>query len=329
MHPLDLNPPFAPPFYLRHPLLQSVLNSAHFRAPRQNPMAEAAEEMILTVDGGVRLQGFYSPRPGPARGLAILLHGWEGSHTSTYMLTQGAALYAAGFSVFRLNLRDHGQSHHLNPGVFRAYLLDEAFQAVARAAALAGGGPVVLAGFSLGGNFALRIAVKAAESPIPGLAHVLAVSPVLDPEATAAALDAAGPLRRYSVKKWRRSLARKQELFPELYDFSQVIAQNSVQAMTEVILAQFGEFATPRDYYQTYAIAPDALLPVRVPLTIVTAQDDPVIPFAGFTRLELPAGVRLAAPAHGGHGGFLLGPLFKSWLEPHMVKIFSAAVQGE
>lgn len=328
MPAFELTPPFAPPFWLKNPLLQSVLNSAHFRAPRRNPMVEAAREMILTVEGGVRLQGFFSPQPGPAKGLAILLHGWEGSHTSTYMLTQGAALFAAGFSVFRLNLRDHGQSHHLNQGIFRAYLLDEAFDGVRQAAALAGGGPVVLAGFSLGGNFALRIAIKAAESPIAGLAHVLAIAPVLEPEATARALDATGPLRKYSVKKWRRSLARKQELFPELYDFGEVIAQDTVQDMTRVILAQSGEFDDPREYYATYAIAPDALLSVRAPLTIVTAQDDPVIPYEGFARLALPDGARLAAPAHGGHGGFLLGPPLRSWLEPRMVEIFNQAVGG-
>jgi predicted alpha/beta-fold hydrolase len=47
-----------------------------------------------------------------------------------------------------------------------------------------------------------------------------------------------------------------------------------------------------------------------VPTLIITAQDDPFIPYGGF---ELPAlrtnrWIRLVAPTHGGHCGFLQHP---------------------
>ena len=52
------------------------------------------------------------------------------------------------------------------------------------------GVPAFIVGFSLGGNFALRIARRCRREPIDNLRHVFCISPVLDPEkATAAAID--------------------------------------------------------------------------------------------------------------------------------------------
>lgn len=86
---------FIPPFYLRSATLQTVLASLKLRTMGKNPMVEASSEMILTVEDGVRLQGFYSKQQdgGLSQGLVILLHGWEGSAESTYILHTGKYLF--------------------------------------------------------------------------------------------------------------------------------------------------------------------------------------------------------------------------------------------
>ena len=71
--------------------------------------------MLLEVAGGVRLHGIASlPAAQPPRAMVLLLHGWEGSAESSYMRLTAAQLLHAGLAVFRLNFRDHGNSHHLN-----------------------------------------------------------------------------------------------------------------------------------------------------------------------------------------------------------------------
>ncbi|MBC2745388.1 MAG: alpha/beta fold hydrolase, partial [Desulfosarcina sp.] len=178
MEPGRLNPPF----FLKPAGVQTVLASAGLRAWGENPMVDAAREIILTTGEGVRLLGYMSRQPRPHnKGLVILLHGWEGSSESTYIRTTGRFLFRRGFDVFRLNLRDHGPSHHLNTGVFYAVLLEEVFDAVHQITEAENGRPVFLAGFSLGGNFALRIARKCATQPINSLTQVVSISPVLDP----------------------------------------------------------------------------------------------------------------------------------------------------
>jgi predicted alpha/beta-fold hydrolase len=44
---------------------------------------------------------------------------------------------------------------------------------------------------------------------------------------------------------------------------------------------------------------------IRLPTLILTAQDDPLIPFAPFRRLALPDSVRLQSTRYGGHMGFI------------------------
>ena len=110
---------YRPPRWLRNPHLQSVLGSSALRR-RRGLRALAISGAVTAehiVDGGegVRLQGFLSQMPGrEPRGLVLLLHGWEGSADSSYMRLTAAQLLARGFDVFRLNFRDHGDTHHLN-----------------------------------------------------------------------------------------------------------------------------------------------------------------------------------------------------------------------
>ena len=172
---------FRPAPYLRNGHLQTILASSPFRAWGKNPLCDAAREMIMTTSGGIRLLGFYSSQTSKkSKGLVVLLHGWEGSVASTYILCTGNALYGRGYDIFRLNFRDHGDSHHLNQGIFYAVLLEEVFQAVHQLCRSVEQKPVFLTGFSLGGNFALRIARKMLQTPIANLYHDDPIIPVAD-----------------------------------------------------------------------------------------------------------------------------------------------------
>ncbi|NCC94327.1 MAG: alpha/beta fold hydrolase, partial [Opitutae bacterium] len=149
--------PYLPPGWLRNRWLQTGLASLRLRACHTDHVLSLSRRRVLDTSGGVRLLGFDLPHPAP-KGRVVLIHGWEGSSDSTYVRTTATRLHLAGYNVFRLNLRDHGPSHHLNEGVFLAVYLDEVVEAVTRLAAEVPHLPVALCGFSLGGNFALRIA---------------------------------------------------------------------------------------------------------------------------------------------------------------------------
>jgi len=318
------NEVFAPPFYLRGTGIQTMLAGSGIPKLGSTPMYANTQEVILNPFEDVKLQGFYSPQPsGQAKGLVMLLHGWEGSANSAYILKTGRFLYKNGFSIFRLNYRDHGDTQHLNPGLFYAALLDEVFGAVQQVSAYESELPFYLAGFSMGGNFSLRVARKCAESPIGNLSHVVSISPVLDPEKSTYAIDKIPLLRIYFRKKWRRSLKKKQAYFPDLYDFKEVFALGTLMKMTEVMLEHFSDYTNAPDYFRQYSLLNNALSNITVPTTIITAKDDPIIPVDDFYQLRIHSPIILLVQDYGGHNGFVETISGKTWYEKKCSKYFS------
>jgi len=316
---------FIPPRCLRGAYTQTVLSSSKVRVVGSNPMKEVAREMIFDAGGGIRLQGFMSSQQSrtPA-GLVILLHGWEGSADSTYILHSGRYLYDLGYDVFRLNYRDHGRTHHLNEGVFYAVLLDEVFNSVKAASGLSAVPMVFLLGFSLGGNFALRIARKCLHHPIENLCHIVAVSPAIDPGKATDAIDASPFLRWYFLRKWRRSLRIKQKLYPHLYDFQDIMAHDTVRGWTDSLLKKYSAYTDTQEYFNGYALTGESIKYLNIPTTIIASRDDPAIPSDDFRNLVLGPSTRLIMHDFGGHNGFLEGVFRPTWYEKFASNTFSS-----
>ena len=308
--------PYLPPAWLHNRWLQTGLASLRLRARHTGNVLRPSRRRILTTTKGVRLLGFDLPHPAP-RGRVVLIHGWEGSSDSTYVRITAATLHQAGYNVFRLNLRDHGPSHHLNEGVFLAIYLDEVVEAVTRLAAEVPYLSVALCGFSLGGNFALRIAGRWGPEPPVNLRQVVAVSPAIDPIHSTESIDRHPALLWYFRRKWRRSLRRKQALFPHRYDFSDISPHMNLMEMTERLISRVSAYPDARTYLSAYAVTPAIYQQIRVPTAVITALDDPVIPVADLMALPENPSVERIIHAHGGHNGFLeagLGTWYEGWL---------------
>ncbi len=315
---------FTPPFPLRPAILQTMLASAKIRAPKHSKLRQYASEIILTVTDGIRLQGFLSPQPsGSKKGLAILFHGWEGSSNSTYIRCTGEALFRAGFDVFRLNFRDHGDTHHLNHDPFRSDLLDEVFDAIRQISVRYKNQPVFLAGFSLGGNFALRIAVKSAENPISNLELVLGISPLMNPAKSTAVIDNIPWMRRYFLKKWFRSMDKKEKAFPNDFDFTEAKKLPTCMAITEMLIEEQSPYPSVTKYFNTYTLEPGFFKKLKIPTLIIASADDPAIPVEDIVALEETPFLRRIITAHGGHCGFIETLRLQSWLNHLLPSLFA------
>ena len=291
--------------------------SQKFRRRGPNAMLDAADDVILDCEDGVRLKGSYSRHP-ENKALVIFLHGWEGSQDSTYVVSCGRYLYERGASVFRLNYRDHGDSHDLNEGLFFSTRFNEVFNAVRQAARKSDGAPVYIVGFSLGGNFALRIARSLRDLAIPKLRRIFAISPVVDPWGAAPLVDSNPLYRRYFLKKWSASLRKKQVLYPHLYDFDDALKHKRVLALTEQIMPLYSKYPRMEDYFNAYRVDPDDLAKIPVPVDIITARDDGMIPERDVRRLTLAPGSRMIIHDHGGHNGFFQSLLGPTWYDEHI-----------
>jgi predicted alpha/beta-fold hydrolase len=327
--PLDTS--FRPNRWLRGPHFQTILSTLPPRRARvvrrAMPVRAASVELLLDCGDGVVLQAFHaSPtkRGGePGQRLAVLLHGWEGSSDSTYVLSASQTLFDLGFEVVRLNLRDHGATHHLNRELFHSCRLPEVVGAVRALANRFAGLPIVLGGFSLGGNFMLRAAADREARDLP-LERVIAVSPVLDPAVTMTTLERGTPLyHTYFVRKWSRSLAKKQQAWPDLYDFDELLRTRSLREMTRQLVQRHTEYPTMDDYLAGYAITGNRLTTLAAPATVLTSLDDPIIEAVDLARLARTPRLDIVTTAHGGHCGFLENLSGTNWTDAQLVKLLS------
>lgn len=317
---------YRPPNWLRNPHLQSTLASSRLRrgfagvAARR--LEQTAIERIVDCGDGVRLQGFLNNvgADQPSRGLAVLLHGWEGTVRSGYLVRSALALLDAGFDVFRLHFRDHGGSIHLNEALFHSCRLDEVVGAVAAIAASEQPKRLVVAGFSLGGNFALRVGLAA---PTRGVAvdHVAAVCPVVRPTAGLAALESAPWFyHAHFMRKWRGSLRAKRALYPQRFAFSDLDLAESMREVTRRLVLAETDFSDLDAYLEGYSVADGRLSALSMPASVLTARDDPIIPIADFANLGLPPGSVLEIADHGGHCGFIIDRRLGSYAEAFLVR---------
>lgn len=322
---------FRPPGWIANRHLQSILPSLPLRRRsierRAAAVIAASRPLVLDCGEGVRLLGLHAPPPEGAqpawRRVTVLLHGWEGSADSLYVLSVAQLLHASGHDVVRLNLRDHGGTHALNRELFHSCRLAEVVGAVARVQALLPGHRLQLAGFSLGGNFCLRVGARARAAGIR-VERIVAVCPVLDPATTLDALER-GPAvyHRYFMHKWTRSLRLKQAAWPGLYDFGDMLREASLRSMTERMVLKYTDYPDLAAYLSGYAITGGALESLEAPAHVITSQDDPMILTHDLARIARPASLELTVTARGGHCGYMDSLSGPSWIDRKMLSMLT------
>ena len=295
-------------------------------------LAAGPDRTGAAPDQPVRLVGYFTPALTScgSRGMVLLVHGWEGHSHSPGILTVTDVLARAGYDVFRLNLRDHGPDLHvnrlaLNRGIFLGTLGDETAAAARSAALLARGKPVHIVGGSMGGSFALRLALAHAEEPIPNLQSVIAVCPAVNPSRDTRAIDRLQPYRSYFRRRWLRSLLQKAALFPDLYDLNPMRELHGIYEMTEWIIPRYSPYADAEDYFNHYRVLPSDYERIGVKTTVIAAEDDFVIPVQDFYEIPKLPLVDVRIYRTGGHMGFVDILPYRQWLPRAVLDLLRTA----
>lgn len=293
---------FDPPAVLASPHLQTIL--ARIPARTGDTAALPLRKVILHCRDTVRLEARVSTAPvgGP---LVTIIHGWLGDSGSWYVQRTARALRAGGFRVACLMLRDHGGTASCNREMFNSARLGEVLDACNALVEQCGPASAGIMGFSLGGNFALRLACHADLDH--RLVACLPVSPVIDPAATVRAIDTGWLVyRKWFVDKWRLALKEKQAAFPNEYrDLTGAMRLSTVAGITDYLVGRYLPYRDSADYYSRYDLRGDRLAKVRIATRIIAAEDDMVIPGGSYAEVTPNDHVDLELSRHGGHCGFL------------------------
>lgn len=317
---------FNAPFGLQNPHIQSILASLDFRRSKVTRRAQAmldCQRSMLCAGGkeGSQLLSYVSTPENHNGKLAILLHGWEGSDNSLYVLSAGARLFNQGYQVLRLNLRDHGHSHHLNREVFHSCRLEETANAVEDAIRRLKPQQTMMAGFSLGGNFTLRIATTRVGQQ---LSKAVAICPVAEPGVALIPGEAHTLVyRAYFYRKWKRSIKKKHSLYGDEIDWPQVQRQRNFQQLTSHMISRYYPgFASKADYFQGYALTGNRLKDLGCSATVLMSRDDPIIRAETLQKLYPHPKLQVIYTDHGGHCGFIKNYRLDSFVDDFISEQF-------
>ena len=238
----------------------------------------------------------------------LALHGLNGSSDAHYMRGIAAKAFARGMNVVRLNQRNCGDTEHLSAGLFHSGLTADAAHVVSELVAVDGLAAIAVAGYSLGGNLALKLAAEYGNDPPRELVGVAAVSPIIEIGECVKALEQPGNwLYQWNfVKDLKRRMRRKDRFWPGRFDLSKLPQIRTVREFDETYTAPYFGFAGASDYYHR-ASAMRIIEHVRVPALVITAADDPFVPPHPFTEPGIAANpcIELDICEHGGHCGFV------------------------
>jgi predicted alpha/beta-fold hydrolase len=297
---------FVPSRLFRNPHVMTIA-AAFWR--RKFPRLGPSVARYFEVEPGTQVRGECHMQANPREhGTIVLLHGLEGSSESGYMLGVAEKAWVAGFNVVRLNQRNCGGTEKLTRSLYHSGLSGDIRSVILELIEHDALPQIFAVGFSMGGNLVLKMAGEFGDTAPPQVRAFVAVAPAFDLAACANALNEPRNFlyERRFVTGLKRRMRLKSKLFPELFPIDGMRNIRSVRAFDELITARFCGFAGADDYYARSS-ANRLVTQIRRPTLILTAQDDPFVPFSSFDHPALGDNscITLLAPKQGGHCAFI------------------------
>jgi uncharacterized protein len=303
--------PFEPHPYFRSGHAQTL--AASLRLARRQELRDVRqhfEQRIVETEPGAHLLlecRWQAQRQ--AAPTLLLIHGLEGSSDSLYMRGTARKAFAAGMNVVCMNMRNCGGTDHLNESLYNSGMTGDIHSVVVDE--LAGRESleqIFVVGFSMSGNMVLRLAGDYHKDAPPALAGVVAVSPSIDLDDCARAVE----MRENIIYRWsfmrslRRRVRTKGRLHPSLYDTRGLGRVRTIRQFDERFTAPHGGYRNADDYYER-ASSFRVIGRIKLPTLILHADDDPLIPAAPFRDPSIAGNpnVLLVLTPGGGHVGFI------------------------
>ena len=250
----------------------------------------------------------------------VVVHGLEGDLNSHYAGSTLAALTAAGFRPVFMYLRGCSGEPNRLPRAYHSGASEDMAAVLAHLAQGPGGPALAAIGFSLGGNLLLKHLGETAD-PMVRCAVAISVPFVLRDAMLRLNVGLSRVYRRHLMERLRAAYRRKRAAMPGLEDLD-LDAMRDFFDFDDQITAPLNGFAGADEYYASCSCRP-FLRHIRTPTLILHALDDPfMFPHSVPRQDELGPGVRLELSRHGGHVGFVSGPVPwrpDYWLERRVV----------
>lgn len=294
-----------------------------------------ASQHLVPLDHGDRLV-IHEDRPenvDDAQHCVLMVHGLAGCHQSSYMCRMAERLVQLGYWVFRMDMRGCGAGEGLAKLPTHTGRSADIVAALHYIAELYPDATTSLLGFSLGGSQTLNMLAEAGEIRIGNLERSFVVCPPLNLPAVERHFQT--PLGRFYDKffvrlLWKQILDRW-KLFPEIAPDIIPRQPSRLREIDDMVIAPSGGFKSADDYYEKTSPGPK-LATIRQPVTILSSEDDPVVPAGPLLELPVSSSVKVVTTRHGGHLGFLAcrnGDPDRRWLDWRIIEWLADGEKGK
>ena len=244
-------------------------------------------------------------RLGDNRRLAVILHGLEGSSYSKYIIGTGELLSQNSWDVAAFNHRSCSGEINLKKTMYHSgwttdlsYYIDSIKDSYEE---------IVLVGFSLGGNMALKYAGEKSTDIDERIKAVIGISVPTDLKGGS---ETIGKTSNWIYEKkfmvtLKEKMKQKAEHYPENFDIRKLNKLNRLYDFDDLYTGPIHGFRDANDYYEQCS-SKKFIADIRVNALLINALDDPFLSEScfPFEICEKNDKVEFIAPKHGGHVGF-------------------------
>ncbi len=289
---------------------------------RTYPGLPSPETRLIRVDAESQVRAdCYWQNDRKASPTLLCLHGLEGSSEKHYMRGLAHKALRRGWNVVLLNQRNCGGTEHLTPGLYHSGLTADPVAVIRALVADEGLSTFSVAGYSLGGNIAIKLAGELPDHSDLPVVSVAAVCPTIDLALCSDALQWRQNLlyQLNFLKGLKARMRRKAAAFPGRYDLAPLDRIRTIREFDDTYTAPAHGFGTAARYYEL-ASALRVVSRISIPALIIAAHNDPFVPVSQYLGDEIRSNpnVHVSLQRHGGHCGFVGRPTADSdgyWAE--------------
>lgn len=307
------------PFLFSDPHHQTIISSM------LNFLFEPSSErkLVQLPDGDRIAVEITQPKEWKPTDLTVLLvHGLCGSHRSPNLVRMVNRLQPKAIRSVRFNMRGCGSGKGLAKHIYHSGRSEDLFEVVKVLKMEHPESPIVLIGFSLGGNIVLKLVGELNDLGHRYLKGVIAVSPPVDLYSSVQMLgDPANSLfERYFYKLLRADVHYRHKKFKDLPKLK--LPKNlKLYEFDQLYTAPTCGFKNAIDYYNKCSSA-DVVEDISIPCKILLSEDDPIISPKSLDGFHLPSNIAIFKTKKGGHMGYLGSPRSEKgfhWLDSLLV----------
>jgi len=267
--------------------------------------------------------------------LVLVLHGLEGSSQAKYVTGLMKEVRLQAWDGVAMNFRFCSGEPNRLPRFYHSGETGDLDLVASGLAKEVPGRPIVIVGYSLGGNVLLKWLGERGEKVPPEVLGAVAISVPFDLQAAVQRIDQ-GILRLYGrlfLRTLKRKALLKAKRFPSLLDSADISAIQTFAQFDDRVTAPLHGFTNGLDYWRQSSSGP-FLHGIRRPTLLISACDDPFLPkeYLPWDVVKNSRIIRAEFPERGGHVGFVEGKWpgrASYWVDRRIIRFLRSLLPAE